>query len=264
MIFRRLKEEDNQAVMEYLMQEPEFNLFIIGDIENFGYNTDFQTIWGIVDNGNRVQGILLKYYSSFIPYAYDREILKRFAPLISLGARVVSGKQEIIDIIKPYLTKNIIEEKKDYFARLRELNRSIPLDKGLKIKRAGVKDVDRLLELRNQIAEFGSLPLNRESVIKKLKTGSGRVYYLEDNTGRMVSSAATSAENSLSAMIVGVATLPEYRKRGLATNCVYRICEDLLAEKKIPCLFYDNPEAGKIYRRIGFEEIGNWSIIQLD
>ncbi|MBZ9687115.1 hypothetical protein G9F72_012350 [Clostridium estertheticum] len=26
------------------------------------------------------------------------------------------------------------------------------------------------------------------------------------------------------------------------------------------CLFYDNPSAGKIYKSLGFEEIGFWSL----
>ena len=39
-----------------------------------------------------------------------------------------------------------------------------------------------------------------------------------------------------------------------------RLCKNLIDENKIPCLFYDNEEAGKIYKKIGFKEIDQWVI----
>ena len=36
--------------------------------------------------------------------------------------------------------------------------------------------------------------------------------------------------------------------------------EELLDENKIPCLFYDNEKAGCIYNKLGFRQLGNWSI----
>ena len=36
------------------------------------------------------------------------------------------------------------------------------------------------------------------------------------------------------------------------------LCEELLGEGKELCLFYDNPDAGTIYKKLGFEDIGFW------
>jgi predicted GNAT family acetyltransferase len=38
------------------------------------------------------------------------------------------------------------------------------------------------------------------------------------------------------------------------------LCLDVLAEGKTLCLFYDNPKAGSIYKRLGFKDIGFWSM----
>ena len=57
----------------------------------------------------------------------------------------------------------------------------------------------------------------------------------------MVSTASTTAENTLSAMAVGVATLENYKKKGYATKCMLKLCSELLEEEKELCLFYDNP-----------------------
>ena len=36
---------------------------------------------------------------------------------------------------------------------------------------------------------------------------------------------------------------------------------DLLNEQKTLCLFYDNPEAGAVYHKLGFKTIGKWKMI---
>lgn len=263
MVFRKLTEKDHKRIIEFLMEEPEFNLFIIGDIENYGYEQDFQTVWGMVDD-KRVDGVLLKYYNTFLPYSYNKRVLEKFSYLISLGAHVISGKSEIIDLLKIYLERERIgEEKREYLARLSNLKGSFSINANYRLKKAKIEDIDRLLQFREKIEEFQSIPQNKNAIINKLKTGSGRIYYIENEEGLIVSKAATSAENSFSAMVVGVATLPEYRYQGLASYCVHRICNDLIGEGKTPVLFYDNPEAGKIYEKIGFENIGNWSILKL-
>ena len=38
------------------------------------------------------------------------------------------------------------------------------------------------------------------------------------------------------------------------------LCNELIREKKIPCLFCDNKKASEIYEKVGFEKIGYWSI----
>ena len=47
----------------------------------------------------------------------------------------------------------------------------------------------------------------------------------------------------------------------VAGACVQKICEELLSEGKGLCLFYDNPKAGSVYRKLGFKEIGQWSSV---
>ena len=84
-----------------------------------------------------------------------------------------------------------------------------------------------------------------------------RTFYLEVD-GKIISTASTTAENSLSAMVVGVASLSDYRGQGLATRTMTALCQQLLAEGRTLCLFYDNPKAGEIYKRLGFRDIGMW------
>ncbi len=90
-----------------------------------------------------------------------------------------------------------------------------------------------------------------------MEQGVARCYYIEED-GEMVSTASTSAENKASAMIVAVGTNKRAKRKGYATRCMSKLCFDLLEEGKELCLFYENPEAGSIYKRIGFTDIGYW------
>ncbi|WP_411677757.1 GNAT family N-acetyltransferase [Caproicibacter sp.] len=93
-------------------------------------------------------------------------------------------------------------------------------------------------------------------------SAGGRCWGVFQN-GRLVAAASSSAENSRSAMIIGVATLPDVRRKGLAGGLVSKLCGELFSEgKQFVCLFYDNPLAGRIYRKIGFQESGEYMMIK--
>ncbi|MNI57803.1 FR47-like protein [compost metagenome] len=68
-----------------------------------------------------------------------------------------------------------------------------------------------------------------------------------------------SAESSISAM--AVATQPAYRGQGLASQRVARLSADMLHEGRTPCLFYNDPQAALIYRKLGYQDIGFWTML---
>jgi len=84
-------------------------------------------------------------------------------------------------------------------------------------------------------------------------------YYIQRDHGQIIASAGTTAENSASAMIVGVCTARGHRGRGIASRLVSFLCSQLIGQRfQSLALFYDNPEAGHIYRRLGFTDAGDW------
>jgi hypothetical protein len=49
-MIRKLKKDDHESVIALIDHKPAENLFIIGDIEAFGYDSNFQEIWGQFQN----------------------------------------------------------------------------------------------------------------------------------------------------------------------------------------------------------------------
>ncbi|WP_101846402.1 GNAT family N-acetyltransferase [Halobacillus sp. Marseille-P3879] len=260
-MIRKLNKRDDPDCQRLLGEKPAENLFIIGDIENFGYEQDFQTLWGDFDQKDRLRAVLLKYHNNFIAYASKSFDAEGFAAIINRDHEFmqISGLQTITDQILPYIEHLPKKKRALFYAKCESKEKlGLKLDTS-QVKLASVKDVPEILNLHNQIVEFEQDDSRESSMIKGIEGKSTRIYYVKDDD-QMVSSASTTAENSKSAMIVGVCTHPDFKRRGYASSCMKKLCEDLLDEGKMLCLFYDNPEAGSIYKRLGFEDIGIWTM----
>jgi predicted GNAT family acetyltransferase len=87
-------------------------------------------------------------------------------------------------------------------------------------------DAETIVDLMLQVREFSSTYTSRDEAIRKqqisLYRGSTCCGAFAD--GRLVASAQTAAENSISAMVVGVATHPDRRGRGYASAVVSQLC----------------------------------------
>ncbi|BCB05353.1 GNAT family N-acetyltransferase [Bacillus sp. KH172YL63] len=259
-MIRQLTEKDHELCQRLIHQQPAENLFIIGDIEAFGYEQDFQKIWGDFDDEENLRGVLLKYRENFIPFAVGEFDAEGFASIIN-GTEdygIMSGLKRVVSEVEPFLTRSIKSKRHMHYAKCdsTSMMSHSPLPH---VKEADLTDIPRLVALLNSIPEFSGGDFTVEKRKHSMEAGVSRSYYVEKD-GMFVSSASTTAENSLSAMIVAVCTHPEYKKQGYATDCMTKLCRDVLEEGKELCLFYDNPEAGKIYKRIGFKDIGYWSL----
>ena len=133
----------------------------------------------------------------------------------------------------------------------------------IQVHKATINDISRIISLHSKIPEFSDAPRNSDSMKRSMEKGVARTFYVEVN-GQMVSSASTTVENTYAAMVVGVCTLEDYKRKGYATQCLTAIAREVLDENKVLCLFYDNPEAGRIYKKLGYVDIGKWTLISFD
>ena len=128
-------------------------------------------------------------------------------------------------------------------------------------------DIPALYDLYMKIEEFAYnyRGKTREACYEDIRMNVsvlGRTYGIFEGE-RLACAAQTSAESPLSAMIVGVATDPDFRGRGYAKASVLKLCADCLEEgRQFVCLFFDNPDAGRIYHSIGFTDVGAYTMLR--
>lgn len=258
-MIRLLTEEDRQLTLDFVSKKPAENLFIIGDIEAYGFDNPIQKLWGDVTEDDQLRGVLLKYAGNFIVYAPGEFDAEGIAEIINLDEQYefISGIEHIVLKLEPHLTSKPTNPRVLFYAKCEKANDLVVIPARIDVKKAIPEDAERIIEQMYGIPEFAMSTLSVENKRDSLSNGSARSYFIEEG-GRIISSASSTAENSQSAMIVGVGTLPDHKKKGLASFCMSVLCEELLKEGKMICLFYDNPEAGSIYKRIGFVDIGKW------
>ncbi|WP_347551910.1 GNAT family N-acetyltransferase [Pseudalkalibacillus hwajinpoensis] len=262
-MIRRLTDSDHKQCLSLLTPYAAENLFILGDIEAFGYDQPFQKLWGDFSSNNVLRAVLLKYEKNYIPYASGEFDAEGFAHIISEDTEfsMMSGLERVTRQIQPYISHPCRSSRELFYAKCDSVEH-LALDNLHEVKVAASLDLDSIHTLHQSIDEFESGETVEEKR-RNLEKGVARTYFIEQD-GKPVSAASTAAENSKSAMVVGVCTLPGYKRHGYASQCTSKLCYDVLSEGKELCLFYDNPDAGNIYKRIGFRDIEKWMMFSFE
>ena len=91
-------------VVKYLNKEKEVNIFLLGDIERYGYDSFFFSIYGDINDKGEIKGILLKCFEFIIFYAYDDFDVEEFAQFINNSRyEEVCGKSEALEMLEDRL-----------------------------------------------------------------------------------------------------------------------------------------------------------------
>lgn len=262
-MIRKLKESDRLEVLAYLNQEPSYNIFPIGDIETFGFDKDFQRVYADIDENKKYLSVFLRYKEHAIFYTHLESFNLNYLPVFQEDPfDFLSGKTSVLSMVEPYLKG--FTKKQMNFCKATRLTELVD-NHAFTIKKLATKDeCYKLHDLISQISEFTSFHEDPEKYVssKMSSLAMGMTLYLEEDN-KMIATVATTAETTTSAMVVSVATDPLYRNRGLATVLMKELMRIYLYEKKKElCLFYDNPSAGKIYLRLGFEYLGSWDMFK--
>jgi len=261
----RAKNKDISKIMDFISSEPEINLFTIGDIEAFGLESDKCQVF-LHEENKKIKATVLLYHSYMTLYCKECDfdltpVAEKINQLIKRGATVLSGKMESIDVIQGHLKGEIKSVAREHFAKCERLVKLNSVSYDL-VQYAGAEDAQEIVELFDTLPEFqGNTSV--DVMAQSLEEGSRKTTIVKINQ-KICSTASLTAETKDSAMIIGVATQPtgDYRRRGFATACVSKLVDDVNQRGKSACLFYDNPNAGSIYKKIGFKDIGFWSMVR--
>lgn len=232
-------------------------LFILGDIETYGLHCDFQETY-IDHDEDGDHALVLRYHDSLVWYLFDE--LKDEAglmrwiddPRVSTTGCTLAHFQALSPKLQARLK-----------TRLTTLSHCPRLKPGLyNAPRASAKDAQAILTSMDTIDEFKAdihepFEIRCTRFQNNLSNNHTIVHIVKAN-GHVIAAASSTAHARSSAMIVGVFTLADHRHRGHARNVVGSLTQSLLAQKRTPVLFYDNPLAGALYRDLGFLDLDQW------
>ena len=270
---RLLTEQDRERVLEYVSAEPEMAVFITGDIEQFGMDEPVN-VYAFEEPDGYWDGIVLRFYANYVCYSasprFDARAMASFIRDSTGNAYFgsINGKYQVIAALAGYLDELDMRSLNLAKCTSLKLDKVAPAPDGTVIRRLTPDDYDELFALLGKMDEYRGLYVDRRAVAlakqqKAADEAHGCVTYGAFSDGVLVSTAATSAVSSESAMVVGVGTRDDMRGYGFATAVVAKLCQDAFADgKQFLTLFYENPSAGRIYQRIGFEPAGRYAMLR--
>lgn len=257
-MIRLLNKDDCNVVSNFLHIEHYKNLYLLANISIYGYDNEFQKIWGEFDDYGKLIAILLKNNKFFLFYSNGDFSTEAFSDiLIAENFNTLGGCTFTLDKFKEYIEFSEVDNL--YLSVLNKYNNNISYNTNTTIKELKVGDGSKVVYLANQIYEFGTIPYEADKLDDAFSTKKRKGCYISDDDGNIISMAHIGLDSDNSCMIIGVATHPDYRNNGYASLCVSKLCSDALSKNKTVALCYDNPTAGKIYHNLGFEDVCDWS-----
>jgi len=263
MMIRKLHEEDREDVLEFLYQEPEMNLYLIGDIHNFGFGGEDQELYAEFRDGE-YYAVAGRNRSQVTYYAAGNDFNPEWIDIFNaFDFLFLSAKESLIQGIKPYYP-HMKEDKMD-FMKSTTFKADDTIDyseiRTLKTKKEAAEVYDMLTTVEELYTVYKK---PKEEFIQYLVDNSGdngtTVFIKKD--GQVVASASAVFESRKSAMVVAVATHKDHRKKGYGKKVLHYLMDLYVNQKgKTLCLYYDDPRAEKLYRQLGFVDIGRWSML---
>jgi len=265
-MIRKLTNDDKDALLEFLYHEPEINLYIIGDIYNGAFENDYQQLYAEFRN-DKFFAVLSRNMSTLTYYALENDFNEAWIEVFNqFDFLFISGKEKLLEPIKKHYPK-LREDKMD-FMKSTTFTRDETIDySGIRILE-DEKDAEEVYTLLETIPELYTVHRKgKEEAIKYFLHNSGEngttVFIKKDDV--VVATASAVYETKKSAMIVAVGTHDDYRGEGYGKTVMHYLMDLYINHKsKTLCLYYDDPRAEGLYKKLNFVDIDRWSMLVPD
>jgi predicted GNAT family acetyltransferase len=260
-MIRLLDEQDRAKMVALLEQAPYLNLYLLGNLESVGFDRDFCEFWGDFAD-DELRGVLNRYFQGWVLYGLPTADWAGLAAVLDahpVEAERLQDNPGGIPSILPYLTCYAATKVAE--TQLMDLDaadfRPQPVPPGVTVRRAVWADLEPLVKF---YTDAEHMTRTRAGVERPLQ--DTRIW-LAEVEGEPASAALTNAETTTLAMVSGVYTQPVWRGRGLSKAVCSALCRELLSEGRRPVLYWQEPAAGAVYRRLGFRPWGIWRSVRL-
>lgn len=263
-MIRLLTKADKEQVIALLHKDFHHNLYLLGNLEKLGFSHKLSKFWGDFsgDGAGVLRGVINLYMNGWTVYGLPDADWPALGAVVDAhpmkAARLQDnpgGVASLLPFLKTYGCANLVVEELMHL--LPAHFRPVSAPNGVQIRPGVLADLPELVEF---YGNAGDMARSEQAVVRPLQ--DTRLWLAKEN-GKILSSALTNAETKHMAMIGGVFTQPGARNRGLSQAVCSALCQDLFSAGLTPVLYWRQPEAGAVYRKLGFHTIGEWRAVWL-
>lgn len=243
---------------EYLNEKPFFHTFLLADIEQYGFDKKFQTVY-LQEKDGQCEGVFLKYFNNFI-LAGDESLIEfeQLSHLISDEITTIMGKVELVSGVVEHISKQTTIVRNNLYVHKNHHKEVI----NEQVHFASLEDVDRIHEFLMSFPEFVNLYSEKEMLVNRLKNNEGIHLYIEKD-GKIIAHGNSAAAAEKTCMIGGLCVAKPYRGLGYAKMILQMLCNHIHEQEKTPCIFASQEKAYSIFSELGFTVYGEWGVTQI-
>lgn len=260
-MIRALDERDRPALLRLLKESPALNLYLLGNLASLGVAHEISRFWGDEQDG-QLRGVVNLYMTGWSVYGHADADWTGLAELIDRHPTEAERLQDnpggvpsLLPYLRAYTAQWVGEEELMVLDAADFRHQAAPT--GVTIRRATWDDLAGLTAFYAEAEGMSRTPAAVERPLRD------RRVWIALMDGVIVSVALTNAETDTAAMVGGVYTPPTWRGRGLSRAVCSALCAELLTEGREPLLYWDNPVAGAVYRKLGFHRVGVWRSVRM-
>ena len=218
-------------------------------------------LWGVFDEeSSEMRGVAMRVGNTLVLADEEGECGVRFAELADSMTELAGlrGSKATAAVTLDHLKRWKI--KTTEASMLMSLDIPVLHQDFSGARKATEEDIDGLASL---YSDAGVMTRSRAALELKLKTDPVHlveIYDVRQGAKRVVSAALINGFDGDGAVVAAVYTLPEMRGRGYASRVTASVCRELQSNGLTPHLFYENPIAGHVYRKLGFVDRDPWTV----
>lgn len=294
-MFRTCNENDYYILMGYLKNEEILNTFVISDLDNYGFDKEFQVTYMDIDEKGACIAVALIFHNNLIISGQVETMDYSFlSTLLTEKINNVMGQGELVEAFNNYLVeaecKNLLSHIEDKCVESNEgpikaedssrqntmstssrtyIEKTMyTLDTGLKLQMCGdvevatVEDVDAIHNFIMTIPEINFLYKEKSMITNRMESGEGVHFFIKEK-GEIVAHTNSAAGTGISSMMGGVAVAEEFRNQGYGKRVVSAVANYVLNQKKTACLFSTTEEEHNLFVELGFVPYKKWGTLIL-
>lgn len=149
----KLTEQNRAEVEAYISAEPEYNVFVQGDLENYGFESKTVEIFGTRAADGALCALLLRYFNNYCLCMSGTAPVEELAAFLQArGAQYLSGKEADVAALAARMPGWKLRGTN--LARMDRLAGGAALPEGFSLRMLGPQDAQEVIGLEVQIDEF--------------------------------------------------------------------------------------------------------------
>lgn len=255
---RICREEDREKLVAFLNESPVFHTFLLADIEQYGFDEEFQKVY-VQENQNEIEGVFLKYFNNFILAGKPEKLdYSKIASLIDSEITTVMGNAELVERTVKNLECSVKLVRNNLY-----VHQPLEAYEGLeKIKVANLADVEKIYDFLMTFPEFKEIYAAKQMIINRIEKKEGVHLYLEQDH-EIIAHGNSAASADKTCMIGGICVRKKDQHKGYAKIILRALCKHIEQNQKIPCIFASEKENYSIFDELNFKNYGKWGVAQI-